>query len=614
MMPLRTCMVWVMVATSSWCVHATRTSKVFLLPEEQRDHLEPLLTAMHALGVKEFDDHHADSWDAAAHTNEFDVVWSYEYPEWDMLGPLPPHTKVNHLPGNYALVTKGHVYTNQLRLQHLYGKEHFDFIPQQFRLPDERSQFVAAFEASTNAAAAAVAVRQPPSATAADDPNYGRRWLIKNQNHRGVHFFSGLNHLDKYMSSNDMVAQCIEPLLISGHKFDIGLYVTISSIDPLRVYIYHNALLRMCKLKYPKDLDDSADVESYVVDDYLPPWEMPDLKEYYKAIPSEDREGRSHFEVLKMYLDSINMDSSRFQQDIYGAVAKLVAGNRGHFVRTEAQFRAANHQPHGHFFEMYRFDFVVDDTGKPWLLEVNQSPNLAPKHFATGTDAKMKRNIVHDLLTLVGIQSPHEASLPNTIFQVHETYCKPKCQDTSRVVDMSCWRCPGWFSPHEATTLHQSATEYLRRGGFQLVFPSVELDRFIDGGPSPHDLAFSRYVQSSSERDVAAGATCTSRSHCSMHGDCVNGRCACDDGYEGVACAGIQDADLTDALEHAKFEDELKQLHSMNLRVVGAATPPPQGASDTALVVLMLGNVVGVAIVYCVATFLYKSKASAKEH
>ena len=58
-----------------------------------------------------------------------------------------------------------------------------------------------------------------------DNPEYGKRWLIKSQNHRGVRFFSGLDELENIMTTKDMVAKCIEPFLIGGHKFDVGTYM-----------------------------------------------------------------------------------------------------------------------------------------------------------------------------------------------------------------------------------------------------------------------------------------------------------------------------------------------------------------------------------------------------
>ena len=34
-----------------------------------------------------------------------------------------------------------------------------------------------------------------------------------------------------------------DPLLIDGYKFDIGLYTMITSIDPLRIYVFEGDVL-----------------------------------------------------------------------------------------------------------------------------------------------------------------------------------------------------------------------------------------------------------------------------------------------------------------------------------------------------------------------------------
>lgn len=72
---------------------------------------------------------------------------------------------------------------------------------------------------------------------------YPRKLFVQKQNnHRGIKIKS-LHELD-FTTTGTFIQEYIDnPLLIDGYKFDIGVYIIITSIDPLRVYMYNGDIL-----------------------------------------------------------------------------------------------------------------------------------------------------------------------------------------------------------------------------------------------------------------------------------------------------------------------------------------------------------------------------------
>lgn len=57
------------------------------------------------------------------------------------------------------------------------------------------------------------------------------------------------------------------------------------------------------------------------------------------------------------------------------------------------------------FFELVRFDFVMDENLKVYLMEINLSPNLTPTHDIEESVANRNEQVVHETLQLVGAGS-----------------------------------------------------------------------------------------------------------------------------------------------------------------------------------------------------------------
>lgn len=65
--------------------------------------------------------------------------------------------------------------------------------------------------------------------------------------------------LDKIPQNENIVVQeyIDKPFLVDGYKCDMRIYVLVTSCDPLRVFLYHDGLLRMSTEKYVAPMDNN---------------------------------------------------------------------------------------------------------------------------------------------------------------------------------------------------------------------------------------------------------------------------------------------------------------------------------------------------------------------
>lgn len=565
----------------------------FFLPEEPRNQHKLLLETLETLGIERFVPSNSQDQGEAAQdprflwsflpktSDQIDLVWSVvASPPYDQLSFSDAYRpKINHLPGAEQLTSSDLFYKHIQKNQKKHARYYFNYVPKHYELPRNEAEMAQAFPE--------VLKKVEFEMKRERDWFIYQRFLVREKTVSGDEAATTpgsaiINNQDLQAKlANDFkgkqveVSSYIEPYLLDGHKFNVGFYVAVTSVDPLRIYVFNHAKVKIAKVMYPAEVKVDTDRGTYNFDEYYAPWDFPELQKEFQEFPSAEREGSNAWEIVKRYMMAQGLDTSRLQREINDAIIRSIASSRGHFQDEIAKLKRTQSAAEGgdktdltdKFFDLWKFDFEMDDVGKPWLVKVNSNPSLAPEKTVFGTDEAIKKRMLFDLLNLVGVHP--QAKLPFDKFfrPSTPTFCSQKCSDKARTWDTACWSCLGWFPPYVAHRLFDSMHEYARRGRFSLLFPDLEKDhsKFLDTSLSEHDIAFDRYLKSLSsgyaEQQeyplVDRKVICVYREHCSSNGDCVNGECKCDSGYEGATCYIPKDLDRENELQAQVAADRM---------------------------------------------------------
>ena len=148
---------------------------------------------------------------------------------------LQPWQMINHFPGMPNIARKNRMGQNLNRIAKSFPKE-YNFYPRTWSLPSELADFKSQFDPSTGIAL------------------NNRIFIIKpDAGCQGKGIFL-VRSWDQVPQQEGVVAQHYikKPLLIDGYKFDLRLYVLITSVKPLRMYLFQDGLVRLCTEPYVK--------------------------------------------------------------------------------------------------------------------------------------------------------------------------------------------------------------------------------------------------------------------------------------------------------------------------------------------------------------------------
>ena len=361
-------------------------------------------------------------------TEDWDVMWAHDYPfkkiRGKMLG-MKPGQRVNKFPGSGFITNKVNLATSGLKN-----------VPQAFQIPAQKEKFLEF-------------AQQHPE----------KMFVQKNNNHRGIKIENIENlNLDE---EGSFVQEFIHnPLMVDGYKFDIGIYTTLTSVDPLRIYVHHNdVLLRFCPTKYhPFDVEDR---DKYVVgDDYLPSWEVPSFTKFMG-----ENAGFSFRDTLNAYIaNDMKLDPEKMWDEIYSTIVDVYKNTEEHFIKA-----MRNYPNRDAFFEMVRFDFVIDDELNVYLMEANMSPNLSSQHFSA--NAGLYEEVVDALLRLVGVVGVAQHGQLDAV-QEKDVLVSPEiCSAECPCADEMCKLCRQCLSSSELRILKNAWREKSNQGQMLRIFP-----------------------------------------------------------------------------------------------------------------------------------------------
>ena len=184
------------------------------------------------------------------------------------------------------------------------------------------------------------------------------------------------------------------PLLINGHKFDLRIYVIVTSYEPLRVYVYKEGLARFASESYSTKFNKNnryMHLTNYSIN-----------KKNEKFVQNEDVEQddvgfKWSLTAFCNHLEQVGIDMDLLWSRIYDVILKTLSCGDNYVI----QAMKKNQMYRLNCFEVFGFDILLDSDLKPWLVEVNLSPSLSPE---SPLDFTIKQNLLIDTWNLCAIK------------------------------------------------------------------------------------------------------------------------------------------------------------------------------------------------------------------
>ncbi|GAX74993.1 hypothetical protein CEUSTIGMA_g2439.t1 [Chlamydomonas eustigma] len=328
----------------------------------------------------------------AGRCHMWNLLWTWSVKARVPFSDLLVWQRVNHFPEAKQLTRKDLLKKHLVRYQVMHGGSRLGYLlnilPTTYTLPKESTQFAEAFLRASHGV--------EPSITQPKDCNL---WILKpvgSSRGRGISLINSMEELSNCTVTQEepVVVQryLTSPLLVQGYKFDLRLYVAVTSFNPLEAWLCTEGFARFATLPFDLDTGQLRNRFVHLTNSSI---------QKARASRPEDLPPFLQASVITTHLHGGSKCSLHRLKELLATqgVEWQPLWERIQEVVLVALFAAQDAIPHCvNSFELFGFDVMIDSSLKVWIIEVNSSPSLG---LDTPLDRDIKPRVIRGLLQLL---------------------------------------------------------------------------------------------------------------------------------------------------------------------------------------------------------------------